>query len=201
MNLTKSHGLWLGSWKSRRDLPLGIAWSSESIKILGLTFTPQYFKTVSINWRLILEKVRGILAVWKRRDMSSHDRVSLRIFTVSFGRVFTVIRSGFEVDLSRNVAHRREFTTFSRNNSFTATSSHVSLQDYKHLAALCLALVLSLRWHIPVGLGCVCLGKLDCTGAVSSQSPSVLPTVTESVETGFRRSTSHYSILLWRSRR
>ena len=36
--------------------------------------------------------------------------------TVSFRRVFTVIRSGFEVDLSRNVANRREFTTFSRNS-------------------------------------------------------------------------------------
>ena len=57
LNRTKSHGLWLGSWKSRRDLPFGIAWSSESIKILGLIFTAQYFKTVSINWRLILKKV------------------------------------------------------------------------------------------------------------------------------------------------
>ena len=46
----------------------------------------------------------------------THDRgVSLRIFTVSFSRVFTVIRSRFEVDLSRNVANRREFT-FSRNS-------------------------------------------------------------------------------------
>ena len=84
LNRTKSHGLWLGSWKSRRDLPLGIAWSSESIKILGLIFTPQYFKTVSINWRLILEKVRGIVAVWKRRDMSLHGRATvLNTFALS----------------------------------------------------------------------------------------------------------------------
>ena len=58
-------------------LPLGITWSSESIKILGLVFTPQYFKTVSINWRLILEKVRSILAVWKRRDMSLYGRATV----------------------------------------------------------------------------------------------------------------------------
>ena len=84
LNRTKSHGLWLGSWKSRRDLPLGIAWSSESIKILGLIFTPQYFKTVSIHWRLILEKVRGILAVWKRRDMSLYGRATvLNTFALS----------------------------------------------------------------------------------------------------------------------
>ena len=81
LNRTKSHGLWLGSWKSRRksrrDLPLGIEWSSESIKILGLIFTPQYFKTVSIKWRLIVEKVRGILAVWRRRDMSMYRRATV----------------------------------------------------------------------------------------------------------------------------
>ena len=35
---------------------------------------------------------------------------------MSFGRVFTVIRSGIEVDSSRNVANRREFTTFLRNS-------------------------------------------------------------------------------------
>ena len=35
---------------------------------------------------------------------------------VSFRRVYTEIRSGFEVDLSRNVANRRAFTTFSLNS-------------------------------------------------------------------------------------
>ena len=35
---------------------------------------------------------------------------------MSFDRVFTVIRSEFEVDLSQNVENRRKFTTFSRNS-------------------------------------------------------------------------------------
>ena len=68
----------------------------------------------------ILES-RRIIFVWfpvfnSFPPRPSLDRVSLWIFTVSFRRVFTVIRSGFEVDLSRNVANRREFTTFSRNS-------------------------------------------------------------------------------------
>ena len=37
---TKSHGLWMGPWRNRMDSPLGIQWSSTSIKSLSITYFP-----------------------------------------------------------------------------------------------------------------------------------------------------------------
>ena len=35
LNVNKSHGLLLGSWKDRRDMPVALSWSSEFITVLG----------------------------------------------------------------------------------------------------------------------------------------------------------------------
>lgn len=84
LNRTKSKGLWLGSWQTRQDTPLHIDWALQSIKILGLTFTRTYFNTVFTNWRDILQKLKAVLAVWKKRDMSLYGRASvLKRFALS----------------------------------------------------------------------------------------------------------------------
>ena len=70
LNRMKSRGLWLGSWHSRQDAPLQIDWTSESIRILGLTVTRTYFNTVLTNWKDILQRLQTALAVWKKRDLS-----------------------------------------------------------------------------------------------------------------------------------
>ena len=36
LNLSKSKGLWLGSWNGRRDPPVNLDWSSSKIKVLGV---------------------------------------------------------------------------------------------------------------------------------------------------------------------
>lgn len=36
LNLSKSKGLWLGSWKGRLDSPVNLDWSSSMIKVLGV---------------------------------------------------------------------------------------------------------------------------------------------------------------------
>ena len=57
------------------------------------------------------------------------DRVSLWIFTVSFRRVFTVIRSGFQVDLSRNVANSQRFRATIWLREFWSRFHSDSLRD------------------------------------------------------------------------
>ena len=74
LNRMKSKGLWLGSCHSRQDALLQIDWTSESIRILGLTYARTYFNTVSTNWKHILQRLPTALAVWKKRDLSIYGR-------------------------------------------------------------------------------------------------------------------------------
>ena len=36
INFSKSVGLWCGSWKDRKDSPLGLKWTNKGIKYLGV---------------------------------------------------------------------------------------------------------------------------------------------------------------------
>ena len=83
LNRMKSEGLCLGSWHSRQDAPLQIDWTSESIRILGLTYTRTYFNTVSTNWKDILQRLQTALAVWKKRDLSIYGRAKEQRFALS----------------------------------------------------------------------------------------------------------------------
>lgn len=49
LNLTKSKGLWLGSWSGRSDPPLAPHWNSSKLKILGIFVNVGDLK--SDNWR------------------------------------------------------------------------------------------------------------------------------------------------------
>ena len=39
LNVTKSHGLLVGSWTSRKNLPVALDWSAESITVMGSTLS------------------------------------------------------------------------------------------------------------------------------------------------------------------
>ena len=38
VNYGKTKGLWVGKWKDRTDKPLGITWTNENVKNLGIYF-------------------------------------------------------------------------------------------------------------------------------------------------------------------
>lgn len=40
LNMSKSKGLWLGSWTGRLDPPVSLAWTSVKIKMLGVFVGP-----------------------------------------------------------------------------------------------------------------------------------------------------------------
>ena len=62
------------------------------------------------------KRIRSGFESKRRESPRIHNVFAQQYDFANFGRVFTVIRSGFEADLSRNVANHREFTTFSRNS-------------------------------------------------------------------------------------
>lgn len=52
LNMSKSKGLWLGSWAGRSDPPVSLDWSSAKIKVLGVFIGPGNLD--EDNWRPVL---------------------------------------------------------------------------------------------------------------------------------------------------
>ncbi len=73
INPDKSHGLWLGKNKNRKDKPLGYKWSDMDIKILGLHFGSA--ATIEVNFNTLLTKFSQTLHSWQRRNLSLKGRV------------------------------------------------------------------------------------------------------------------------------
>ncbi len=70
LNVTKSHGLLLGLWKHRNNLPVPLNWSSESITVLGCRLG----NDVSVDWDSLLVKFGDQLNLWKSRQLSFRGR-------------------------------------------------------------------------------------------------------------------------------
>ena len=61
LNLSKSKGLWLGSWRGRQDSPVSLDWTSNKIKVLGV-----FIGAGNLDediWRPRIEAVENILLV------------------------------------------------------------------------------------------------------------------------------------------
>ena len=66
LNVSKTEAMWLGTWKSRSDEPLGLSWVPK-MKILGVVFGQT---TELDNWQPRLEKLEKHLNLWKSRSLS-----------------------------------------------------------------------------------------------------------------------------------
>lgn len=82
INLTKSQGLWCGSWTDRVDTPLINNWTNSNIKYLGLNIGQT---DTSLNDNAILLKITRALNCWKLKilSMSLRGRVLLLNYLVS----------------------------------------------------------------------------------------------------------------------
>ena len=72
LNVTKSHGLLVGSWASRSNLPIALDWSSSSITVMGTTLSN--VADDSSCWTPPLDQLRLTLADWQQRHLSYHGR-------------------------------------------------------------------------------------------------------------------------------
>jgi len=64
VNLVKTEGLWSGSWRGRRDAPLGLRWNSDGLKCLG-AFVGNTEAFEKRNWDGLFEAVSDRISRWK----------------------------------------------------------------------------------------------------------------------------------------
>ena len=87
LNLSKSKGLWLGSWNGRRDPPVNLDWSSSKIKVLGVFIGVGNLDEA--NWRPRISAVENVLASWRQRQLTFRGR-ALVINALALSRVWYV---------------------------------------------------------------------------------------------------------------
>lgn len=73
LNVAKSHGLLLGAWRSRLDMPISLDWSNVSIPVLGCDLGP----SVEPNWDVLVGQFQDQLALWQSRELSFHGRAMI----------------------------------------------------------------------------------------------------------------------------
>ena len=84
LNRSKTEAMWLGSWKSRTDEPLGLTWVRK-MKVLGVVFG-----TIPVeidNWQPKLEKLEKTLNLWKSRSLSFVGK-ALIVNVLGFSKLF-----------------------------------------------------------------------------------------------------------------
>lgn len=87
LNLSKSKGLWLGSWNGRRDPPVNLDWSSTKIKVLGVFIGVGNLE--ECNWTPRIAAVENVLSSWRQRQLSFRGR-ALVINALALSRVWYV---------------------------------------------------------------------------------------------------------------
>jgi hypothetical protein len=71
LNVAKSHGLLVGKWSSRNDLPVALNWSSSQITIMGSQLCNVEHHE---SWDKQLTQLESVLMAWKARKLSLHGR-------------------------------------------------------------------------------------------------------------------------------
>ena len=84
INKDKTEALWLGVNKNNRNKPLGIKWSDEPIKVLGVFIGNNYKQVLDVNFSSKIKKLKQHINTWKQRNLSLLGRILiLKTFGVS----------------------------------------------------------------------------------------------------------------------
>ena len=69
--------MWIGSSKGNKAKPLGIKWSNEPIKALGVYFTydPKLLKEKNFIERL--DSIKKLINIWSSRGLSVYGKVTI----------------------------------------------------------------------------------------------------------------------------
>ena len=70
LNVSKSHGLLIGSWKTRTDMPFPLDWSNEAITVLGSRLSNDGEE----RWEKKIQALDTVFAGWKSHTLSFHGR-------------------------------------------------------------------------------------------------------------------------------
>ena len=103
VNMEKTKGLWLGLWKERTDSPLGLTWTKDNVKDLGVYFgnTNPGDKTFSD----IMPKVKKSMNFWKQFNLSKFSKAKVtEIFHASrlwYASSFYPVPERYKKDLQK----------------------------------------------------------------------------------------------------
>ena len=87
LNLSKSKGLWLGTWANLSDPPVALEWLSVKIKVLGVFLGPGNLD--DDNWKPRIAAVENTLSSWRQSILSFQGR-ALVINTLVLSQVWYV---------------------------------------------------------------------------------------------------------------
>ena len=71
LNVSKSHGLLVGTWAHRTDLPIALDWSAEHIVVMGSRLSNN---PAPMEWDSHLSTLDSVFTSWKTRALSFHGR-------------------------------------------------------------------------------------------------------------------------------
>ena len=64
LNVTKSYGLLVGSWRSQYHLPIRLTWSSQHITVMGAKLSNL---APEESWDSSLQQLEAVLSTWQAR--------------------------------------------------------------------------------------------------------------------------------------
>ena len=129
VNHQKTKGLWAGSWKGRKNTPLGIKWTSENVKNLGIYFGNKDPGLHTFKDRL--PKINNRLNYYKQFKLSSIGKArTVDIFitsTLVYAIKFYPIPKDLERQLRTNI---RDFMNFPHNVNTVAQKEMWRLKEH-----------------------------------------------------------------------
>ena len=98
INTDKTKIVWIGKKKNsldKFDIKQKLAWGTSEFNLLGLTFSVNLKKMVSLNYSSALNKVRTTLNRWKKRNLTPLGKITvIKTFIISaFNHLFSAIPS------------------------------------------------------------------------------------------------------------
>ncbi|MDY6822057.1 MAG: reverse transcriptase domain-containing protein, partial [Deferribacterota bacterium] len=70
LNIEKTEGMWLGKNKNNQSKPLGISWSNQPLKILGIYMSYNKEENNRLNFEEKITKCKQILNLWQTRNLT-----------------------------------------------------------------------------------------------------------------------------------
>ena len=76
LNVTKTEGLWVGSWKGNNEKPLGINWTNTSVKFTGVYVGNDRDECSLVGFSEVID-VKAKFSYWKGKYLSLKGRIQV----------------------------------------------------------------------------------------------------------------------------
>ncbi len=77
LNKDKTEAFWIGADMNKKEKPLGLSWTKDFIKCLGIWCGPSIEGAVRKNFEEKIKKIKSLLNLWSQRNLSLKGKVSV----------------------------------------------------------------------------------------------------------------------------